>query len=272
MSQSTIAIVGCGWLGLPLGQQLVQSAYRVTGSTTREERLPLLKETGIEGFILRSSGEGLIGDNLEGLFGVETLVLNIPPGRKRPDVAKQYPEQVRLLLDKALASGVRRVIFVSSTSVYPNTGDWVTEETAVAPSTESGRALVMAEEMVRERMGEEQIVLRMAGLVGGERKAGRFFAGKKGIAGGLSRINMVHRVDCLAVMQRLLEGEHWGATFNVCADEHPTKMAFYEQQSKKQGFAPPEFIANITPHKVVSNKAIKTALNYEFQYADPMQF
>lgn len=33
----TVSILGCGWLGLPLAEQLLAEGYSVKGSTTRAE-------------------------------------------------------------------------------------------------------------------------------------------------------------------------------------------------------------------------------------------
>lgn len=33
----TISILGCGWLGLPLGQHLVQQGYHIKGSLLLEK-------------------------------------------------------------------------------------------------------------------------------------------------------------------------------------------------------------------------------------------
>jgi UDP-glucose 6-dehydrogenase len=34
-----ISIVGCGWLGLPLGEKLAKSGHQVFGSTTSVEKI-----------------------------------------------------------------------------------------------------------------------------------------------------------------------------------------------------------------------------------------
>src|SRR5574343_621841 len=38
-----IAILGCGWLGLPLAKSLLSKGYEVKGSTTSESKLVILK-------------------------------------------------------------------------------------------------------------------------------------------------------------------------------------------------------------------------------------
>jgi len=48
----TISILGCGWLGLPLGEYLKQKSYKIKGSTISIEKLGLLKKKGIEPFLI----------------------------------------------------------------------------------------------------------------------------------------------------------------------------------------------------------------------------
>ena len=62
MSTKSIAILGCGWLGLPLGKYLVEQGYRVAGSTTRAEKLSTIQAMGMEAFQIQD-GAITIGCN-----------------------------------------------------------------------------------------------------------------------------------------------------------------------------------------------------------------
>ena len=42
-----IAILGCGWLGLPLAKSLLSKGYKVKGSTTSESKLEILENAGV---------------------------------------------------------------------------------------------------------------------------------------------------------------------------------------------------------------------------------
>jgi len=44
----------------------------------------------------------------------------------------------------------------------------------------------------------------MSGLVGRERKAGRFFAGKRDVPEGNAPVNLVHLDDCMGVVEALI--------------------------------------------------------------------
>ena len=113
----------------------------------------------------------------------------------------------------------------------------------------------------------------MAGLVGRERKAGQFFAGKQNVPNGAAPVNLVHREDCIHVIHQIIEKGIWNEIFNVCSDGHPTRKDFYTQQALKQGFEPPKFVEDDElVFKIISNKKLKKALDYTFLYPDPMQF
>lgn len=269
----SIAILGCGWLGLALGKSLAQKGWEVNGSTTRKEKFSELSLAGIQPFQIRVSNQGIVGDNLKDFFDVQTLFLNIPPGRRRTDVDVLYPQEIKHVVETAYSLGVRQIVFASSTGVYPNSAKEVDEDTKVAPVTQSGKGLVLAEEIVKTKKELNSLVLRFAGLVGGERKAGRWFAGKKNVKGGKAKVNMVHQTDCIGAIETLLNKEIWNEVFNVVADEHPTRAEFYKAQCEKEGFEVPTFLdEDSTNYKIVLNKKLKDRTGYEFKLPNPIHF
>lgn len=269
-----IAILGCGWLGLPLAELLVQRGYQVKGSTTRPERIPELKAKGVEAFLI-NVGEALRGENLDSFFTADTLIINIPPGGRRdPAAADRHPQQIRTIVEAARRGGVRRILFVSSTGVYGDDDKIVTEEDPLHPTTASGQALATIEEWLVQQPDFEPTILRLAGLVGGERKAGRFLAGKTNVPNGTAVVNLIHRDDCIHIIYEILRQEAWGEVFNACADLHPSRRDFYTHQAQKEGFTPPTFAEEFAGKqgKVISNQKLKRLLNYRFLHPDPMAF
>lgn len=275
-----ISILGCGWLGFAAAQFFLNLGYKVNGSTTSPEKTPLLEQAGIDPFILKitdkisSPASFLESKNktqeqiLDDFFSSELLLLNIPPGRRNPSLLEDHPKQIQAVINAAMKRGVKKLIFISSTGVYGSNNNIVTEETPPSPERTSGKALVQIEDYLRHQKEPDITILRMAGLVGGDRKAGRFFAGKENVKGGSARVNMVHRQDCIGVIHAVIEQNVWGETFNVCADSHPTKKEFYTQQAITEGFIPPTFSEedNQADFKIVSNIKVKKYLDYSFQH------
>lgn len=273
-ASSHIAILGCGWLGQPLAELLVQRGYQVKGSTTRPERIPELEAKGVEAFLIKV-GETLWGENLDSFFTADTLIINIPPGGRRdPEAARRHPQQIQAIVAAARSGGVQRILFVSSTGVYGDDAQLVTEEDRLHPQTASGRALATIEEWLQQQPGFELTILRLAGLVGGDRKAGRFLAGKTNVPNGTAVVNLIHRDDCIHIIYEILRQEVWGEVFNACADLHPSRRDFYTHQAQKEGFTPPTFAEEFAGKqgKVISNQKLKRLLNYRFLHPDPMAF
>ncbi|NTU93906.1 MAG: SDR family NAD(P)-dependent oxidoreductase, partial [Chlorobiaceae bacterium] len=130
MNKERISILGCGWLGMPLARKLIDDGYRVKGSTTRSEKLDLMKSEGIEPSLVKL-GDRVEGD-LKGLLDTDILVVDIPPGHG-DDAVEHHVAQISHLIDALGDSPVRSVLFVSSTSVYPSLNREVVEEDAADP-------------------------------------------------------------------------------------------------------------------------------------------
>ena len=264
-----VSVLGCGWLGMPLATELVRRGHTLKGSVTRAEKLEELTAAGVEGYRLELSP---IGDTKgffdTSFFAADVLVITLPPKRREPGVETRYPAQVANAL-QATPPGTR-IIFTGSTSVYPELNRTVTEADAgeaEAPISASGRAILAAEALLRERGA---VVLRLAGLYGYDRQPGRSLSGRD-VSGGDARVNLVHRDDVLRVMVQVIEEGMKDATFNVCTDLHPTRREVYTRQAERLGFAPPRFVEpHVRDYKLVSSEALKSALGFAFRYPDPL--
>lgn len=269
--RKTISILGCGWLGYPLAVSLLQEGYTVKGSTTSTPKLAVLDRAGISPYLLRiqaESSEPQLGDFLK----CDTLIVSFPP-RMRQQGAGIYLNALEMLSSAVEQSPVHTIIFLSSTSVYPNNNAEVTEDMVSEPESESGNALLKAESLFLGHTKQETIVLRMAGLVGYERHPGRFLAGKKGLPNGKERINLIHRDDCIRIISHLLATNSGRNIFNCCSDTHPLKKDFYTEAAIRAKLEPPVFQKKgNSAYKIVSNKKLKAQLNYDFLYGDLGRF
>ncbi|MEN0047587.1 MAG: SDR family oxidoreductase [Bacteroidota bacterium] len=267
----TVSILGCGWLGLPLGKFLVEKGFKVKGSTTSLDKLSTLSAAGIESFHLAAKPHTIEGKNIAEFFESDLLILNIPPGRRNEHVEKDHPAQIQTIIKYTKAE---HILFISSTGVYGDTNAIAKEGDELAPTRKSTKALVKVEQYLQSLEDKKVTILRMSGLVGGDRKAGRFFAGKQGVSDPEKPVNMVHREDCIRVIHQVIVQEKWGEIYNVCADEHPSKKAFYIAQTGQLGLELPIFTESTRKdsYKIVSNEKVKRELNYQFLHPDPMRF
>lgn len=248
-----IGIVGCGWLGLPLAESLVKAGHEVIGSTTRKEKLETLSSKGIECilFQLNPMPEGL---NFNRLFQVDLLVINIPPGRKK-NTPEFYEEQIKYLKYQLLSSDVKKVIFISSTSYYPNSNKKVTVNTPFDFSNGSSKAVVKGEQQISQ-IEQLLAIIRCGGLMGKDRIPGKWFAGKP-TKGADTPVNYIHLEDVIRTIGNLISDWPEGLEkkmLNLVSDHHPTRKEVYGKMAEKYGFNLPiwEDPSNI-PSKVVES-------------------
>jgi len=264
----TISILGCGWLGLPLGVYLVKKGYKVKGSTTEPDNLKPIKENGIEPYLIVLNPE-IHGENIDEFLNCEVLIIDFPPER-REDMVNYHQDQIRSVISAIRSGTVKYVIFTSSTSVYPDANREVFEDLELKPTKSSGKALLKVESLLRESRKFETTIIRFGGLIGYDRMPGKFLAGKKNLTSGDAPVNLIHRDDCIQIIYKIIRNNIWGETFNACADLHPTRKQYYTQQAKLIGLTPPTFNESGTcNYKIVSNKKLKKLLNYKFKYPDP---
>lgn len=262
-----ISILSCGWLGMPLAKHLSHKGYNVKGSTTTPEKLKHIEETGSKAYQIKL-GNGF-DHNWSDFLDCDVLIVCIPPSANKED--SQLPlEQVALAAEN---KSVKKILYTSATSVYPRNGKLVTEADATyIKSPHSGVEMLRLEEVFSKNKHFESCILRFAGLFGGDRKPGRFFAGKKGLNNGAHPINMIHLEDCIQIIERIIEIDRFSQVFNACADEHPSRAEFYDVATKKQGFDSPEFTdINDKNYRIVSSEKLKEVLNYKFIYSNPIE-
>ena len=113
-----VAIVGLGWLGMPLAMSLAAKGWQVTGSKTTRDGVEAARMCGIDGVELRLEPELICDtDELDELMNVDALVITLPARRSGPGETF-YLQAVQEIVDSALAHHIPRIIFTSSTSVY----------------------------------------------------------------------------------------------------------------------------------------------------------
>ncbi|WP_343669360.1 SDR family oxidoreductase [Chitinophaga sp.] len=266
----SISILGCGWLGLPLAGLFVQQGYRVKGSVTSEEKLETLSDKGVLPYQLKITDQAIDCNDLGGFLDSDILVINFPPGR-RPDIDTYHPAQIALLIQAIEVSPVRHVLFISSTSVYPDLNREITEKDIVAPTKGSGKALLLAENLLLSQTKFTTTILRLGGLIGYDRMPARFLAGKKDVENGDAPINVIHQDDCIGLISALIEQEVWEGIFHAAADEHPTRKVYYTLAAEKAGLEVPTFAeGKPLSFKIINSDKIRSRLHYSFKYPNPL--
>jgi len=268
----TISILGCGWLGFPLGRHLLSEGHQVKGSTTTETKLKLLQSAGLQSFIINIT-DRIAGSSAEAFWDTDILFLNIPPARSKNDVLERYPAQIEAVAEKASESGIGWIIFASSTSVYNLYGGLVSEVDAnlSKASGDSGKALLQCEDILISHTGFDSTILRFGGLYGYDRHPVKYFAGKENLNRANKPINFIHQDDCVHIIAEIIKQDTRNELFNAVSDGHPPRREFYQSAAEHFGMEQPKFQPdNRRDYKVVSSNKLKEFLDYQFIYPNPM--
>ncbi len=253
--KETIAIIGCGWLGFPLARNLIAAGYNIHGSTTSPGKMEQLQNSGITPFLI-SLEEGAISGDISGfLQDVQTMVVNVPPGLRGTKHWGKYIQKMRRLLEAINNSGVRNLLFISSTSVYGELEGELTEDSEPKPVTESGKQVLEAELLFRNSPDLDCSVIRFGGLIGPYRHPVTHLAGRTGLKNGREPVNLIHLDDCIGIIRAILENSYWNETFNGVYPMHPAKQEYYISEALKRGLPVPEYVAN---NKEIAGKIIKS--------------
>ncbi len=271
-----IAILGCGWLGLPLAKSLLSKGHEIKGSTTSESKLEVLKNAGILPFQIQLEEYQIIGNIEDFLNETDVLIIDIPPGLRRVFLSSEemtFVNKVKTLIPFIEKSDVQKVIFVSSTSVY---GDGfpiveITEETQPNPDTENGKQLVIAETLLQSNSHFKTTVIRFGGLLSDDRHPVKFLAGRTNVENPDAPVNMIQREDCIGIIEKSLDfarddNWEWNQTFNAVAPQHPTRKAYYHKKAEILNLPLPTFAEDSeSKGKIISSKKVETILGYSFQ-------
>jgi len=266
-----ISILGCGWLGLPLAKKLIEEGHSVKGSTTSENKLSILENAGINPFLVTLESESVSESIHDFLAKSEILIIDIPPKLRgnnadSSDSSKKiFVEKIRTLIPFIEKSTVNKVLFVSSTSVYGDDNELIDEETIPNPETESGKQLLLAEAILHNNQNFKTTILRFGGLIGEDRHPVKFLAGKENLENPDAPVNLIHQIDCISIIEEIINQSKWNEVFNAVAPFHPTREEYYTRKAIEQNLTLPKFStekSNIK--KVISSEKITNTLGHQF--------
>jgi len=250
-----ISILGCGWLGLPLAKSLLEKGYSVKGSTTSLEKISVLESDGIQAFQIELSEKHINGEIDSFLQNSEILIIDIPP-KLRSTLSENFVKKIQNLIPFIEKAKIKKIIFISSTSVYADNNSDVTEATKPNPETESGKQLLASEILLQNNTNFKTTVIRFGGLIGGNRHPIHFLSGRQNIENPEAPINLIHQTDCIGIIEEILhyaqtreqssnwqsnDNWNWNETFNAVNPHHPSRKAYYTQKALELNLPLPEF-------------------------------
>lgn len=235
-----VLIAGCGYVGSALAAELVGRGHRVWGLKRDPRTLP----AGVIGVAADLASRA----SLDGLDdAIDHLVYAASPSeRTQAAYETAYVHGLDNVLSALEARGAKleRVVLTSSTAVYAQDDGSVVDESApTEPERFSGRALLTAESMLRDR-SFRGIALRLAGIYGPERTwlVRRVHRGEARVDPNVVRYgNRIHRDDCAGALAHLLEVPDPAPVY-VGVDDDPAPLAdVYAYVADLLGVAPPPF-------------------------------
>ena len=266
-----ISILGCGWLGLPLAKALLENGFTVKGSTTSNENLSMLKNLGIQPYLISLSEDKTTGDLKDFLDNSKILIIDVPPKLRGsatdPSSALRmsFVGKIETLIPFIEKSTIKNVLFISSTSVYGEDNLIVTEETELNPDTESGRQLVLSEQLLQSNLNFKTTILRFGGLIGEDRHPIKFLAGRTNIENPNAPINLIHQDDCIGIILKIIKLDCWNETFNAATPFHPSRTEYYTQKAIDFNLPTPEFNSEtLIFGKTIASSKVETILGYTF--------
>lgn len=274
-----VLIVGCGYVGLPLGAELVQQGHEVFGLRRSTDGEAELTAAGIRPLV----GDITRPEDLSRLPGPFDWVVNtVSSGKGGVDEYRQiYVQGTRNLIDWLAGTPTRKFVYTSSTSVYAQTdGSLVKEDAPTEPSSPTSQLLVETEDLLRRAARERQfpaVILRVAGIYGPGR--GHLFLqylrNEARIAGkGERLINMIHRDDVVTAIIAALKNGRPGEVYNVVDDEPVAQIHFFRWLSETLGKWMPPFMSEEEnaarkrglTQKKVSNRRMRMELGVQLKY------
>lgn len=177
------------------------------------------------------------------LYSVDVLVIAIPPKNNYIEVL----EETLVKINKNTY-----IILLSSISFYKN------------------KPLVVEAENLVKKKAEKFIVLRLGGLMGYDRIAGKYTAGKT--LSNNSVTNYIHRDDVVSILENLIKKEIHNEIFDVVAPIQSTQKEIFTQNSKKFDFEETYFLDETPTAKTLSSSDLIEKLGYIFKKEKVLEF
>jgi nucleoside-diphosphate-sugar epimerase len=274
-----VLIVGCGYVGLALGEELVRQGHSVCGLRRSHRHAPDLKAAGIAPLV----ADVTVPESFRSLVpGYDWVVYCASAsGGGVHEYAQIYLAGIRNLLSWLSAGPLPKLVYTSSTSVFGQTdGSRVDETSPAVPDAPTAKLLVESEATLLQAASEKgfpAVVLRVAGIYGPGRAywLDQFRAGTARLEDGGGRIlNMIHRHDVVGAIVAALMHSEPGPIYNAVDNEPVTQLVLFQWLSDRLGRPLPLAVTGqlnnsskrgIT-NKQVSNQRLKQELGYRLKF------
>jgi len=273
-----VLIVGCGYVGVPLGAELVRLGHEVFGLRRNPAAENELQAAGIQPL----SCDVTKPDELEKLPREFDWVVNcVAAGGDAENYREVYFNGTKNLIEWLAPNPPKKFVYTSSTSVYAqNDGSPVKESSPTEPTAETSKILVATEKVLLDAAAQKKfpaVILRAAGIYGPDRGHWfkQFLKDAAHLEGDGARfLNMIHRDDLIGCIIAALKNGRAGEIYNAADDEPVSQLHFFQWLAQAVDKPlPPSAPENSgenrrrgATNKRVSNRKLKMELGHQFKY------
>jgi nucleoside-diphosphate-sugar epimerase len=228
VSKPSLLVIGCGDIGAAVARHFVADDWKVWG--VRRQPMELPGATMLQADVT-------VPESLQVLAGLqpEFVLLVLTPGVFTDERYRQvYVEGLRNCLAAVDRGRLRRVFWVSSTSVFhQRDGELLDESSPAAASGFSGQRLLEAEAVLRAS-GIAHTAVRFGGIYGPgrDRLLRQLRSGRRSPEEPVQCSNRIHRDDTVSILQFLLARAAAGEPLHelyLGVDAEPAPIATVER-------------------------------------------
>lgn len=277
-----LLIVGHGYFGGHLSQILDRDTFDLFATTRRKENFEKLESQQITPILFDVSD--FSSPNFDQAF--DAVVYSVGFDRSAAvDKRTVYVDGLKNFLSK-LTNVPNRIVYVSSTGVYGQSGgEWVDEESVAAPNRESGQICLDAENLLKEfDLESQKLILRFAGIYGPDRVPNmRSLLNPTSANPTLtvpteSFLNLIHVVDAAKLVRSILQDDlpDLNSDLFLISDGQPVERRdFYRYCAKLLKIDSPRFVeptaeelsnSRFGSSKRIINHRVVNETGYQFEF------
>ena len=220
-----ITIIGCGWLGIQVGEHLSKQGHFIQGSYRSEAQKEKISKTSITGFKFNSDLKSQISTDISD--NTNLLILLLPPiKRKEPN---HYATVLRNCVQQFPKT--TNVIFTSSVGVYPSK-EGVFKETYLFEANHHS-VTRNAEIELQKQFKNRLTILRLGGLIGPNRHPIKSMQGKLISNDGKATVNLIHSEDVSRAINSISIKNDFGKCYNLVFPLEVGKNIYYPLMVEK---------------------------------------
>lgn len=274
MTDKKLFCLGFGYTARALASRLSEEGWRIAGTTTSTEKVGAMSRDGVEAHLWKDNAF-----DPTWLDGATAILVSTPPGDQTCPALQAANTAITERKDT-----IEWIGYLSTNGVYgDHDGAWVTEDSALRPTSPRARRRIRAEADWAElgvAFGLPLIIFRLPGIYGPGRSAlDTVRAGKaKRILKEGQVFSRMHVDDIAATLRASLKNPGAHDLYNLADDEPAPPQDVVEYACTLLGVDPPP----LTPidnaelsdmarsfyadNKRVSNQRVKDALKVTLQY------